>query len=106
MKRYGEALASVHQALGLAYGPRKLGLWSLEADILVAQGDASGAAEALREGLAFAKTVALPESYPKQVEAMRVRLAALRPGGGDAGTAAHRIAPGAGGSGPLDAPPP
>jgi hypothetical protein len=50
--------------------------------------------------------VPLPESYPKQVEAMRVRLAALRPSGGDAGADAQRIAPGAGGSGPLDAPPP
>lgn len=89
MKRYGDAVAAVDQALGLAYGPRKLGLWSLKADILQADGNATGAAAALREALAFARTVPLPESYPKQVEAIRARLAAMRPGDGDAGPAAR-----------------
>ena len=87
MKRYRDALAAVDQALALAYGPRKLGFWSLKADILVAQGDAPHAADALRQGLAFAATIALPESYPKQVEAMRAKLAALQPGDGAAGGA-------------------
>ncbi|MGH7434857.1 MAG: thioredoxin family protein [Polyangiaceae bacterium] len=87
MKRYADALAAVDQALGLAYGPRKLRLWSLEAEILAAEGNATAAAEALREGLVFAGTVALPESYPKQVEAMRRQLAALS--AGDAGPDAH-----------------
>jgi tetratricopeptide (TPR) repeat protein len=84
MKRYGDALAAADQALGLAYGPRKLGIWSLKADILRGEGDVTGAAAALREALAFARTVPLPESYPKQVEAMRARLDAMRPGDGDA----------------------
>jgi tetratricopeptide (TPR) repeat protein len=85
MKRYGDALAAVRRALAKAYGPRKLRLWSLEADVLVAAGDLAGARSVLSEGIAFAHTVPLPESYPKQLEAMTQRLASLRAGDVDAG---------------------
>jgi thioredoxin-like negative regulator of GroEL len=77
MKRYDDALAAVNRALDRAYGPRKLRLWSLKADVLVARGDATGARATLTEALAFARTVPLPESYPKQVDAMTKRLAGL-----------------------------
>jgi tetratricopeptide (TPR) repeat protein len=76
MKRFPEALAAIRRALGLAYGGRKLRLYSLEADVLVASGDPAGARAALTEGLAFARTVPLVEGYPKEVEAMKARLAA------------------------------
>jgi tetratricopeptide (TPR) repeat protein len=78
MKRYDEALVACRRALARAYGPRKLRLWSLEADILVAEGDAAGARGALQEALDFAAHTPLPASYPKQVDAIRARLGDLR----------------------------
>ena len=78
MKRYGDALASVKRALERAYGPRKLTLWSLEADILEAQKDRALAKHALEEALAYAKTVPLTGGYPKLRDALEKRAAKLR----------------------------
>jgi tetratricopeptide (TPR) repeat protein len=78
MKRYPEALAAVTRALERAYGPRKLRLWVLEADVLVAQGNRDGAKRALADALSFAKTVPLTGSYPKLRDAIATRLAAMR----------------------------
>lgn len=75
MKRYDDALDALNRAFARAYGPRKLRLWSLKADILEAAGDVVGASAALREALAFARGSPLPESYPKQVDAIASRLA-------------------------------
>ena len=47
--RPDEAIASLDRALGLAYGPRKLTLWSLEADAYVARGDRAGGAANARD---------------------------------------------------------
>jgi tetratricopeptide (TPR) repeat protein len=77
LKRYDEALAAAKRALDLAYGPRKLRIFSLEADILVARGDTEGARRALRDALAFAQTTPLPTSYPKLRDAIAKRLADL-----------------------------
>lgn len=76
-KRTGEALAASRRALDRAYGPRKLTLLSLQADILLARGDTRGAVDALRAALAFGSTAALTRGYPKQLEALRLRLARL-----------------------------
>jgi thioredoxin-like negative regulator of GroEL len=78
MKRYDEALDACRRALARAYGPRKLRLWSLEADILVGKGDTAGARAALQEAIDFASHIPLPASYPKQLDAIRARLAELR----------------------------
>jgi tetratricopeptide (TPR) repeat protein len=78
MKRYDDAFAALQRALGRAYGPRKLRLWSLEADILVAKGDKVGARRALQDALAFAKTVPLTAAYPKLRDALQVRLDQMR----------------------------
>jgi len=77
MKRYDDALAAVQRALDRAYGPRKLRLWSLEADILVAKSDPQGARRVLREALDFAATIPLTSSYPKLRDAIAKRLAEL-----------------------------
>jgi tetratricopeptide (TPR) repeat protein len=77
-KRYDEAMTALERALGRAYGPRKLRLWSLEADVLVARGDTPGARRALRSALDFAATVPLPGAYPALRDAIAARLAALR----------------------------
>jgi tetratricopeptide (TPR) repeat protein len=74
MKRHDEALDACRRALARAYGPRKLRLWSLKADILMARGDTAGARSALKEAVDFAAHTPLPESYPKQAEAIRKRL--------------------------------
>jgi tetratricopeptide (TPR) repeat protein len=85
MKRYADALSAVNRALGRAYGPRKLRLWSLEADVYVASGDVPGARKALTEGVAFARSVPLVERYPAQLDAMSKRLADLQGAPADAG---------------------
>jgi tetratricopeptide (TPR) repeat protein len=78
LKRYDDALSAVKRALGLAYGPRKLRLWSLEADIAMAKGDKALARQALEEALAFGKTVQLTREYPKLRDRLQKRLDELR----------------------------
>ena len=63
MKRYDDGLSAVKRALERAYGPRKLRLWGLQADLYEAKGDKKAAKAALEEALAFAKTVPLTGSY-------------------------------------------
>ena len=76
--RYDDALAAVKRALAKAYGPRKLRLWSLEADVCVAKGDRQGARQALEDALAFAKTITLTREYPKLRDRLEKRLEGLR----------------------------
>jgi tetratricopeptide (TPR) repeat protein len=78
MKRYDDALAAVKRALGRAYGPRRLRLYSLEADVYEAKKDRPGARRALEEALTFAKTTPLTGSYPKLRDMLEKRLAKLR----------------------------
>ena len=59
LHRYDDALAAVGRALAKGYGPRKLKLYVLEADILKAKGDTAGNKRALDEAAACA--AALPE---------------------------------------------
>ncbi len=77
MKRFDEALAALARALGRAYGPRKLRLWSLEADVFVAKGDPASAEKALRDALDFAATATLTGAYPSLRDALAKRLRAL-----------------------------
>ena len=81
MKRDDDAVAAIERALKLAYGPRKLRLWSLEADALVARGDGEGARRALQSALDFAATVPLTGSYPLLRDALAARLKAYAPSG-------------------------
>ncbi len=78
VKRYDDALAAVKRALGHAYGPRKLRLWSLEADICIAKADRPGARQALEDALAFAKSIPLTREYPKFRDRLQKRLEGLR----------------------------
>ncbi|HTB74040.1 MAG TPA: tetratricopeptide repeat protein, partial [Polyangiaceae bacterium] len=77
LKRYDDAVAALERALTRAYGPRKLRLWSLEADVLVAKGDRAGARRALESALDFAATVPLTGAYPSLRDAIASRLKAL-----------------------------
>jgi tetratricopeptide (TPR) repeat protein len=78
MKRYDDALAAVRRALVHAYGPRKLRLWSLEADVLLAKGDRAGARDALRAAVDFARGTPLTGSYPMLRDALAKRLSEMR----------------------------
>jgi thioredoxin-like negative regulator of GroEL len=78
MKRYDDALSAVRRALVRGYGPRKLRLFSLEADICEVKGDKAGARHALREAIDFARHEHLRESYAKLRESLEQRLERLR----------------------------
>lgn len=78
MKRYDDALAAVKRALDRAYGPRKLRLWSLEADVFEAKKDRASARRALEEALRFAATIPLSGGYAKLRDALRKRADELR----------------------------
>lgn len=77
MKRPDDALAAVQKALTLCTGPRKLRLWSVEADAFEAKGDKASAKKALGEALDYAKSATLTGGYPKYRDAIAKRLAKL-----------------------------
>jgi len=74
MKRYDDALGAVQRALGHAYGPRKLLIYSTEADVYEAKGDHAGSRQALSDALAFAKTLPVTDRYARLVESLQKRL--------------------------------
>jgi len=76
--KYDAAIAALTRALHLAYGPRKLKLWSLEADVFKAKGSLNDARSALRDALDFAKRVPMTGSYPKLRHALEKRLDAMQ----------------------------
>jgi tetratricopeptide (TPR) repeat protein len=54
LKKYDDALAAAGRALARGYGPRKVKLYLLEADILKAKGDAPGVNRVVDEAVAYA----------------------------------------------------
>jgi tetratricopeptide (TPR) repeat protein len=78
MKKYDDALSSVQHALALAYGPRKLRLFALQADVYQAKGDKPSARKSLADALDFAKSAQLTGGYPKLRDALEKRLAKLK----------------------------
>ena len=65
------------RALDRAYGPRKLRIWALQADVEEARGDRAAARRSLSEALDFAKSAQLTGGYPRLREALEKRLAKL-----------------------------
>ncbi len=59
MKEWTKALAVSDRAMALAYGPRKLRIYSTRADIFVGKGDSASAKKTLEDAIVYAK--ALPE---------------------------------------------
>lgn len=74
MQKYDEAIDASRRALAKAYGPRKLRIYDVLADIQTKKGDAAAAKATLQEAIQFAET--LPESRrPKRmVEEMKKKL--------------------------------
>lgn len=54
LKRYDDGLAAIERALSRGYGPRKVRLYLLKADLLAARGDPSGATATLHQAQAYA----------------------------------------------------
>jgi tetratricopeptide (TPR) repeat protein len=77
LQRYDDAVAALDRAIGLAYGPRKLRLWALEADVDEAKGDRAAARKALTTAVAFAKTIPLTGGYPRLADSLAQRLASM-----------------------------
>jgi tetratricopeptide (TPR) repeat protein len=78
MKKYDDAIAAAKRALDKAYGPRKLRIWSVEADVYEAKHDRASAKKALSDALDYAKTIPLAGGYPKLRDALAARLAKMR----------------------------
>jgi tetratricopeptide (TPR) repeat protein len=89
MKQYDDALSALDRALKLAYGPRKLRFWSLEADVCEAKGDPACARRALQAAVDFAGTVPLTGAYPQLRDSLAGRLAAMPPAKTKAGSPAQ-----------------
>jgi tetratricopeptide (TPR) repeat protein len=77
LHRPDEAIAALERALRLAYGPRKLNLWSTEADAYLAKGDREGARRVLENALAFADKNPMPGGYAALRASLASRLAGL-----------------------------
>jgi thioredoxin-like negative regulator of GroEL len=76
--RLDEALAAIDRALAKAYGPRKMGVYTVKADILEKQGRRDAARAVVLEQLAFHDALPPAQQRPAQAEAARKRLASLR----------------------------
>lgn len=74
MKKYDEALAASDRALAHAYGPRKIGIYTRRADILVDMGRTAEAKQVLADAIAFVKTLPEDDARPKRIDALQKRL--------------------------------
>jgi thioredoxin-like negative regulator of GroEL len=79
MKKYGEALAASDQALRLAYGPRKLGILTTRAGILVDKGDKEGARKTLSDAIAYAQSLPQVHQRASTIAALEKRIMELTP---------------------------
>jgi thioredoxin-like negative regulator of GroEL len=77
MKEYDKALAASDRALGLGYGPRKLGMYDVRAEIYKAKGDLAGARRALEQALAEAEKLPKGQKPERAVAMVKKKLAAL-----------------------------
>jgi tetratricopeptide (TPR) repeat protein len=75
LKRYDEALAAANRALGRGYGPRKVRLYTLKADVLRGKGDAAALVATLREAVAYTKSLPPAEVPPRMTADLEKRLA-------------------------------
>lgn len=71
------ARAAISRALAKAYGPRRLRLLALSADIARAAGDLKAEQKALDDAIAIGKSTALTAGYKKLLEQLEIRRAAL-----------------------------
>ncbi len=78
MKEYDKALAASDRALSLVYGPRKLAVLSVRADIFTEKGDAKAARETIAQAIDYAKALPDGQRSERRIAAMEKRLAAMQ----------------------------
>jgi tetratricopeptide (TPR) repeat protein len=76
LHRYEDGLAAIDRAMALAYGPRKMRLFILKADLLSAKGDKPASNATLREAKAYGLTLPPPEIPTRDLAEIEKRLAA------------------------------
>ena len=78
LKRYDDALAASDRALARVYGPRKLRVLAVRADIYTAMGNPAAARKTVEESLSYAE--ALPEGQRSEttIEALKRQLGAFK----------------------------
>ncbi|MDL2716567.1 MAG: thiol reductase thioredoxin [Acidobacteriota bacterium] len=74
MKKYDEALAASDRALARAYGPRKLVILNVRADIHDKKGDAAAARKVREEALAWAEALPKEQVSERQIAALKKQL--------------------------------
>jgi tetratricopeptide (TPR) repeat protein len=77
LKRYDEALAASDAALGKVYGPRKIRVWLVRADIYRAKGDVPSARRTLEEAMAYDETLPASQRSESLTAAVKSKLGDL-----------------------------
>lgn len=78
MKEYDKALAASDRALALVYGPRKLSVLSVRADIFTAKGDAKAARDTIVEAIEYAKSLPEGQRSERRIQSLEKRLASMK----------------------------
>jgi tetratricopeptide (TPR) repeat protein len=81
LKRYDDALAASDRALELVYGPRRIRVLEVRADIYAARGDAAAQRRTLQEAVAFAEELPAGQRSDSQVASLKKKLDATVAGG-------------------------
>lgn len=76
MKKYEEALSASDRALARAYGPRKLVILNVRADIYEKKGDAGAARKVREDALAWAESLPKEQVGERTIAALKKRLEA------------------------------
>ena len=81
MKEWDKALAASDRALRLIYGPRKLRVLDVKADVLKSKGDLAGARRTMEEAVAFAEALPPGQRSDARVAALKKKLDSLKEAG-------------------------
>ena len=74
MKQWDDAIASTDRALKLAYGPRKLRIYSARVDAYTGKGDAAAARKTLEESIAYAEALPPGQRSESTIAALKKKL--------------------------------
>jgi len=74
MKKYDEALAASDRAMARVYGPRKLQVLRVRADIYAAKGDKESAKKTVSEALAYAKALPKGQRSERTIASLQKKL--------------------------------
>lgn len=78
MKQYDKAIDASTRAMAKVYGPRKLSVMSVRADIYVAMGDPKAAKETLQQAIDYAKSLPEGQRSVSRIAAFEKRLASMQ----------------------------